>query len=170
MSCVDGALKYMRDKRLGYARIEIHSDKPVLPYTVSALTHNGKEVEMVNGFLRQDETRSVSRNLEDVTLQLFLRDTEGRVRYHFHFDCEPEHFREVTYEEIREIYGQHIQQKETDSITNREIRFFAWKRCEDWGYVIVPVCRKEEKLYLGGEQFYPFEHEGWVKNFFDGMK
>lgn len=170
MSCVDGALKFLRDKRLGYAEIELHSDKPVLPYTVSALTHNGREVELINGFLREDETRSVSRNLEDVTLQLFLKDTEGAVRYHFHFDCEPESFREVTYEDIRNIYGNSILQKETDSIVNREIRFFAWKRCREWGYVIVPVYRKEERLYLGMEQFYPFEHEGWVKNFFDGMK
>ncbi len=170
MSCVDGALKFMRDKRLGYTEIELHSDKPILPYTVSAFTHNGEEVELVNGFWREDDTRSVSRNLEDVTLQLFLKDTEGSVRYHFHFNCQPESFKEVTYEDIQKIYGQHIQQKETDSIINQEIRFFAWKRCEDWGYVIVPVYRKEEKLYLGAEQFYPFEHEGWIRNFFDGEK
>lgn len=170
MSCVDGALKYMRDKRLGYAEVELHSDKPILPYTVSAYTHNGREVELINGFLREDETRYVSRNLEDVTLQLFLKDTEGRVRYHFHFDCQPERFQEATYENIMEIYGQHIAQKDTDSIINREIRFFAWKRCENWGYVIVPVYRKAERLYLGQEQFYPFEHEGWIKNFFDGRK
>ena len=170
MSCVDGALKYMRDKRLGYAEVELHSDKPILPYTVSAYTHNGKEVELINGFLMEDETRYVSRNLEDVTLQLFLKDTEGRVRYHFYFDCQPECFQEATYENIMEIYGQHIAQKDTDSIINREIRFFAWKRCENWGYVIVPVYRKAERLYLGQEQFYPFEHEGWIKNFFDGRK
>lgn len=170
MSCVDGALKFMRDKRLGYTQVELRSDKPILPYTVSAHTHNGREVELVNGFLRENETRSVSRNLEDVTLQLFLKDTEGRVRYQFHFDCQPKAFKEVTYEDIQEIYGQHILQKETDSIINQEIRFFAWKRCEDWGYVIVPVYRKEEKLYLGEEQFYPFENEGWIRNFFDGRK
>ncbi len=170
MSCVDGALKFMRDKRLGYAEIELHSDKPVLPYTVSAFTHNGEEVELVNGFLRKEETRYVSRNLEDVMLQLYLKDTEGKVRYHFHFDCEPERFEEVTYEEIQKVHGSNILQKETDSIVNQEIRFFAWKRCRDWGYVIVPVFRRAEKLYLGAEQFYPFEHEGWVMNYFDGMK
>ena len=92
------------------------------------------------------------------------------MRYHFHFDCEPEKFREVIYEDIRQVHGENIPQKETDRIVNREIRFFAWKRCRDWGYVIVPVCRKEERLYMGEEQFYPFEHEGWVRNYFDGMK
>ncbi len=170
MSCVDGALKFMRDKRLGYAQVELYSDKPALPYTVSALTHTGREVELVNGFLRGDGTGYVSRNLEDVTLQLFLKDTEGRVRYRFHFDCAPERFEEVTYEEIRQVHGSHILQKETDSIVNREIRFFVWKRCREWGYVIVPVCRRDERLYMGAEQFYPFEHEGWVKDYFDGMK
>lgn len=170
MSCVDGALKFMKDKKLGYAEIELHSDKPVLPYTVSAHTHNGGEVELINGFLREDTTGYVSRNLDDVTLQLFLKDTDGRVRYHFHFDCQPEQFREVTYEDIRDVHGSNILQKETDSIVNHEIKFFAWKRCRDWGYVIVPVYRKDEKLYLGAEQFYPFEHEGWVRNYFDGMK
>ena len=120
--------------------------------------------------MREEETGYVSRNLEDVTLQLFLKDTEGRVRYRFHFDCAPERFKEVTYEEIQKVHGGHILQKETDSIVNREIRFFVWKRCRDWGYVIVPVCRKEERLYMGDEQFYPFEHEGWVKDYFDGMK
>lgn len=168
MSCVDGALKFMRDKRLGYAQVELSSDKPVLPYTVGAYTHNGKEVELVNGCLREEETRYVSRNLEDVTLYLHLKDTEGRVRYRFCFDCEPGFFEEVTYEEIRQRHGKNILQKETDSIMNQEIRFFAWKRCMDWGYVIVPVCRRAEKLYMGEEKFYPFEHEGWVKNFFDG--
>lgn len=170
MSCVDGALKFLRDRRLGYAQVELHSDEPALPYTVSALTHNGREVELVNGFLREEETRYVSRNLEDVTLQLFLKDTEGKVRYRFHFDCAPERFEEVTYEKIRQVHGSRILQKETDSIVNQEIRFFVWKRCRDWGYVIVPVCRKDERLYMGAEQFYPFEHEGWVKDYFDGMK
>lgn len=170
MSCVDGALKYIRDKRLGYAQVELYSDKPLLPYTVSAYTHNGQEVELVNGFLRGEETRYVSRNLEDLTLYLYLKDTEGQERYRFCFDCEPERFREVTYEDIQKVHGSHIAQKETDSIVDHEIRFFAWKRCRDWGYVIVPVYRKYERLYLGDGQFYPFEHEGWIRNFYDGLK
>ena len=55
--CVDGALKYIRDKRLGYAQAQLYTDTPRLPYTVSALTHNGKEVELVNGFQRREVTR-----------------------------------------------------------------------------------------------------------------
>lgn len=170
MGCVDGALKYIRDKRLGYAQVELYSDEPLLPYTVSAHTHNGREVELVNGFLRGEETRYVSRNLEDLTLYLYLKDTGGRERYRFCLDCDPKRFREVTYEGIREAHGTHIAQKETDSIADGEIRFFAWKRCADWGFVVVPVYRKYGRLYLGDGQFYPFEHESWTQNLYDGTK
>lgn len=90
---MDGALKYIRDKRLGYAQAQLYTDTPRLPYTVSALTHNGKEVELVNGFQRREVTRYVSRNLEDLTLYLYLRDTEGRERYRFCLDCALEQFR-----------------------------------------------------------------------------
>jgi hypothetical protein len=37
------------------------------------------------------------------------------------------------------LYENHILQKDTDSIVNQEMRFFAWKRCRDWGYVIAPI-------------------------------
>ena len=168
--CVDGALKYIRDKRLGYAQAQLYTDTPRLPYTVSALTHNGKEVELVNGFQRREVTRYVSRNLEDLTLYLYLRDTEGRERYRFCLDCALEQFREVTYEQIQEAYSTRIPQKDTDSIVDNELRFFAWKRSQEWGYVIVPVYRKEERLYMGDMQFFPFEHEGWTMNLYDGMK
>ncbi|MDE7183734.1 MAG: molecular chaperone, partial [Lachnospiraceae bacterium] len=168
--CVDGALKYIRDKRLGYAQVELYTDTPLLPYTVSAFTHNGKEVELVNGFKRREETRYVSRNLEDLTLYLYLRDIEGRERYRFCLDCGLEQFREVTYEDIQNTYNTRIPQKDTDSIVDNEMRFFAWKCSLEWGYVIVPVYRRQERLYMGNSQFFPFEHEGWTINYYDGMK
>lgn len=75
----------------------------------------------------------MSRNLGDLTLYLYLKDAEGRERYRFCLDCDPGRFREVTYEAVQKVHGTHIAQKETDSIADGEIRFFAWKRCADWG-------------------------------------
>ena len=112
----------------------------------------------------------MSRNLEDLTLYLYLRDTEGRERYRFCLDCGLEQFREVTYEDIQNTYNTRIPQKDTDSIVDNELRFFAWKRSQEWGYVIVPVYRRLECLYMGDGQFFPFEHEGWMMNYYDGMK
>ena len=113
----------------------------------------------------------MSRNLGDLTLYLYLKDAEGRERYRFCLDCDPGRFREVTYEAVQKVHGTHIAQKETDSIADGEIRFFAWKRCADWGGgVVVPVYRKHGRLYLGDGQFYPFEHESWTQNLYDGTK
>ena len=40
----------------------------------------------------------------------------------------------------------------------------------EWAFRVVPIYRKDEKLYLGKEEEFYFENEGWVQNFFDGMK
>ena len=51
----------------------------------------------------------------------------------------------------------------TDSIVDNELRFFAWKRSQEWGYVIVPVYRKEERLYMGDMQFFPFDQKDIIR-------
>ncbi len=80
-------------------------------------------------------------------------------RYRFCLDCGLEQFREVTYEDIQNTYNTRIPQKDTDSIVDNELRFFAWKCSHEWGYVLVPVYRRLECLYMGDGQFFPFEHE-----------
>lgn len=37
-------------------------------------------------------------------------------------------------------------------------------------FYMVPVLRKEERLMLGPDQFFLFETEDWLTNFFDGTK
>ncbi len=51
-----------------------------------------------------------------------------------------------------------------------EVKFFVWARPMDWCFVAVPVYRKEKMLYLGKEETFAFEDEGWVQNFFDGTR
>ncbi|MDY4095688.1 MAG: hypothetical protein SOY47_03045 [Lachnospiraceae bacterium] len=41
---------------------------------------------------------------------------------------------------------------------------------ERWGFIVVPILRDEEQLMLGPEQFFHFETENWLTNFFDGSK
>ena len=79
-------------------------------------------------------------------------------------------FEEKTYEEIQKKYGEHILQANTDDIIEQEIRFFVWARPMDWVFSVVPVYRKDGKLYLGKEEEFYFENDGWVQNFFDGLK
>ena len=79
-------------------------------------------------------------------------------------------FEEKTYEEIQKKYGEHILQANTDDIIEQEVRFFVWARPMDWVFSVVPVYRKDGKLYLGKEEEFYFENDGWVQNFFDGLK
>ena len=39
---------------------------------------------------------------------------------------------------------------------NGEVKFFIWAEAKDWGFVIVPVYREDENLYIGKEEFFNY--------------
>ncbi len=170
MTCVDGALQYLRDKRYGYADISVRSELPALPYVITAYTHSGEEITLIHCLRRGGACGMVSRNMEDLVLKLYLKDQDGRERYQYTCHSSPADFREAEYEEIARWYGEHIRQADTDDIVNREVKFFVWAKPEDWSFCVVPVYRMDGALFLGKEEEYGFENEGWVQNYFDGMK
>lgn len=170
MTCVDGALKYLKDKKYGFADITIHTAEPALPYRITAFTHSGEEVVLIHRLKRNSPSGMISRNMEDLTLKLYLKDMEGRERYQFTCYSSLADFKEKEYEEIQEQYGEHILQADTDDIIEQEVKFFVWARTMDWAFSVVPVYRKDGKLYLGKEEEFYFENDGWVQNFFDGLK
>ena len=169
MSCLDGALKYLRDKKFGYADIKIKNRRPHLPYVLTAFTHSGEEISLI------DESQSkhrgvISRNVEDLALKLFLKDSEKNLRQEILFECMLDDFEPRKQSAIEKVFGDNIPQDETDTIVNGEIKFFVRAEEQDWGFVIVPVFREDEILYVGKEKFFNFENDTWVKNFFDGLK
>lgn len=170
MTCVDGALKYLRDKKYGFADISIQTEEPALPYRITAYTHSGEEVVLIHRLKRNSPSGMISRNMEDLTLKLYLKDLDGKERYQYTCYSSLNDFKEKEYREIQETYGNHIRQADTDDIVEQEVKFFIWARPMDWAFSVVPVYRKDKKLYLGNEQEYYFENDGWVQNFFDGMK
>ena len=170
MTCVDGALKYLKDKKYGFADITIHTAEPALPYRITAFTHSEEEVVLIHRLKRNSPSGMISRNMEDLTLKLYLKDMEGRERYQFTCYSSLADFKEKEYEEIQEQYGEHILQADTDDIIEQEVKFFVWARTMDWAFSVVPVYRKDGKLYLGKEEEFYFENDGWVQNFFDGLK
>lgn len=169
MSCIDGALKYLRDKKFGYADIKIKNLRPHLPYILTGFTHNGEEVTLIDDG-KEIENGVLSRNIEDLTLTVYLKDNEKNLRQEIIYDCFLEEFEKKRQEEIEKIYGENIPQDETDTIVNGEVKFFIWAEAKDWGFVIVPVYREDENLYIGKEEFFNFENDTWIKNFFDGLK
>lgn len=170
MTCIDGALKYLKDRKYGFADVTITSSIPALPYIITAYTHSGREVTLIHGLKRSDVAGNISRNMDDLTLKLYLRDMDQRERYSFTYNCSLSEFKQVSDEEVREIYGGKIPQKDTDDIVDREVKFFVWARPQDWGYLVVPMYRSKESLMMGREQFFSFENDSWVQNFFDGTK
>ena len=170
MTCVDGALKYLRDKRYGMVDIRVSVTDAVIPYQVTAFTHDGREVILLNGTQDWKQAGCISRNLEELTLQMYLRDGDGEERYRFQYLCQPEKFTVQTNEEIRRAYGEFILQKDTDTIVNGEVKFFVWAVQEEWGYQVVPIYRKQDELYLGKPELYCFENDSWINSFYDGTK
>ena len=101
---------------------------------------------------------------------MHLKDMEDEERYRFQYQCLPDEFIPQTNEEIQKIYGHFIRQEETDTIVNGEVKFFTWASREEWGYQVVPICRRADELYLGKPAFYCFENDNWLNSLYDGTK
>lgn len=170
LMCLDGAVKYIRDKRFGYADINITNEQPAFPYLVTAVTHTGEERVLIRSLNRTHTRGFISRTMTDLTLHLYLKDLNGQERCKYSCFFNPEEFRPAEAEEIGELYEGRILQDDIDAIVDREIRSFVLADEERWGFRVVPVLRKDEKLMLGPEEFFLFETENWLTNFFDGTK
>lgn len=169
-ACMEGALKYLRDKKHGLADIRLSVKTAVLPYRITAYTHTGTELVLVDGFGDWDSSGTIARNMEDLTLHLYLKNRNGEELYRFCHACRQADFVKTTYRKIHAAYGDHILQKETDAIENGEVKFFVWAKQDEWSFCVVPVCCREDELYLGKGECYPFENAGWVSSYFDGRK
>jgi hypothetical protein len=99
-----------------------------------------------------------------------LKDREKNLRQEIIYHCSLEEFEPQKQEDIEKLYGKDIPQDETDNIVNGEVKFFVRVEPQDWGFVIVPIYRDDENLFVGYEKFFSFENDIWVKNFFDGLK
>ena len=103
-------------------------------------------------------------------LRLHLSTAENQDKFTYTVFCDPDVFSKTTQEELSERFGGQIQQAETDTIQNGEIKYFVWADQGQWGFSVVPVSRVDEQLSVGEQQRYSFEDEGWMVNYFDGMR
>ncbi|WP_033164804.1 hypothetical protein [Clostridium sp. KNHs205] len=170
LMCLDGAVKYIKDKRFGYADVRITNEPPAFPYVVTAITHTKEEKILIQSLDRKNIRGYISRNMADLTLQLYLKDTNGSLLYKYNCSFSKADFKPVEAEQIVEQYRGGIIQDDVDSIVDRELRCFILADEERWGFVVVPILRNDERLMLGPDQFYLFEIESWLMNFFDGTK
>ncbi len=170
LMCLDGAIKYIKDRKFGYADVHIVNEHAAFPYIITAATHTGEEKVLIQSLDRKNIRGFISRNMADLTLQLYLKDTDGNVRYKYNYSVSFEDFAAVEAEDILDRYHGEILQGDLDTIVNRELKFFVLGDEERWGFMVVPALRKDEQLMLGPDHFFLFETDSWMTNFFDGTK
>lgn len=170
MCCLEGALAYFMNCKLGYMRVNEKYRVGGLPYEIMAFTHENKEKILIKSLDSEDHIGHISRFHIGNQLDLYLNDGQGRRLKTYYFGYDTSKFEETTQEEINALYGGTVIQEETDIILEGEMKFFVWISRESWGFVVLPVLRDQEHLYKGQETFFDFEDDTWELNYFDGRK
>lgn len=170
MCCLEGALSYFFNCKMGYMDVRQKEHVGALPYAVMAYTHEGKEKTLVNSIDRDDHIGYISRFMVGKQLDIHLLDTTGKPLKIYYYQCSTEEFMSTTQEAIDEAYADTVIQEQTDIILEGEMKFFVWVDRQRWGFVVLPVRRENELLYKGKETFFDFEDDTWEENFFDGRK
>ena len=168
--CLNGAIKYLKDKKFGFADIRISSGKSSFPYIISAFNHEGVEKQLINGLERHKTCGYISRNMAEVTLKLLLKDPQGNLRYTYSLHVAPKEFTKIDADTIIANYDGKIIQDDIDDIIEKEMKFFVISQESSWGFLVIPIYRLDGGLYSIKERFFSFETEGWLKNFFDGTR
>jgi len=168
LTCLEGVVRYLRDKAMGLAKVEIKYGAPAWPYILTAYTHDQEKVTLIHSLDRKRIAGMISRHFASTEVEFTLSDARGQERYIYHIACNPDDFIQVTYEEIEKLYQEHIPQAEVDVIENGEVRYFVWADPAKWGFALVAIMRKNEELSISPMQSFAFENEGWMVNYFDG--
>lgn len=168
LACVDGLMRYLYDKRTGYAGFDIREEEALIPYKIKALSYSGRQEVLIDGFESNKMTGSLLRSLEDILLRMYLYDASESVRFEYLFHFKKDEARETDRMELAGRYSGYIKQEDTDDIQNGELKIFAFVDYKKWGFQIVPVYRLKDTLYAGEGQEYKFETDEWICDFFDG--
>lgn len=170
MCCLEGAISYFKNLKLGYMKINQKYRVNALPYEVTAYTHENREKILIHSLRKEQDIGCISRFKIGEQLDLYLRDETGNRLRAYHFGYDVTSFIHVTQENFNEQYAGTVIQEETDIIVEGEIKFFVWPARDQWGFVVLPVLRENELLKRGEETFFAFEDDTWEENFFDGRK
>ncbi|WP_064202730.1 hypothetical protein [Brevibacillus brevis] len=171
LSCLRGALRYQSAKKAGFIEAQITNHAPIVPYSVTAFTHNKQERVLIHSQEKLSLVHgSISRPYGVGEVEFYLKENDGQLRQRYLYMDEPAQYKTVLYEDIASKYGTHIPQDETDSIQNGESKYFVFASGSEWGFHVVPVARLNEQLALGKKVFFAFESDLSELDFFDGMK
>lgn len=170
MCCLEGALAYFMNCKLGYMKVNQGYQVGTLPYEIMALTHENQEKILIKSLDKEDHIGYISRFMIGKQLDLYLNNVQGKRLKTYYFQYDTSEFEKTTQEEIEREYQNAVIQEETDIIQEGEMKFFVWVSRKRWGFLVLPILREEDLLYKGKETFFDFEDDTWELNFFDGRK
>ncbi|HEY2492970.1 MAG TPA: molecular chaperone [Paenibacillus sp.] len=171
LSCLRGAIRYLNARKFGSIEVSITNYSAVIPYTVSAHTHNKQEKELISSLERSNRVLgSISRPFDTAEIEFFLHGSDGGLRQSYLYVNKVEDYRPVTHEEIHLAYDGKIPQDDTDSIVNGETKWFVFADDNHWGFHVLPIARRKDGLHLGRKQIFAFESDRSELDFFDGLK
>lgn len=170
MCCLEGALSYFYNCKLGYMNVSQSYDVGTLPYEIMVYTHEKKAITLVHSMDREDHIGFISRFMVGKQLDIHLLDSSGEHLKTCYYECDIKKFERTTQEEIDRKYTGTVIQEETDIILEGEMKFFVWVSRKSWGFFVLPVLRENGGLYKGKETFFDFEDDTWEENFFNGRK
>lgn len=171
LACLRGAIRYLNAKKVGMIETNVTNHAPVVPYEVSAFTHNRQEKLLISSLERLNQIHgSISRPWGVADVEFYLRGSESNTAYRYIYVNDAKSYTPVLFEAIAKQYQGKIPQNETDSIVNGEVKFFVFAGEDHWGFYVVPVARRDEQLYVGHKELFSFETDLSELDFFDGLK
>lgn len=171
LACLRGALSFINAKTVGQIEATIHNDIAVLPYTVSALTYNKEEKILLYSLEKANQSKGfISRPLAIQDVIFYLKSHDGVLRREYTCPNDFNAYKPTTPEAVMATYPGKIVQEDTDTIRDGEARFFLIAQDDCWGFDVVPIARKDGRLYMADKQYYAFEDDLSEVDFFDGLK
>ncbi|GLC81732.1 hypothetical protein [Lacrimispora brassicae] len=170
MCCLEGALSYFFNHKVGYMNVSSSHNVGALPYEIMVYTHENKPQTLIRSTDKEGHIGCISRFMIGRQLDIHLLDRSGEHLKTCHYESGFHEFEQTTQEEIDQQYSGTVIQDETDAILEGEMKFFIWVDRRQWGFVVLPIRRENELLYRGKQLFFDFEDDTWENNFFDGRK
>ena len=171
LSCLRGAIRYLHARKFGSIEVSIMNYSSVIPYAVSAHTHNHQEKELISSLERSNRVLgSISRPFDTAEIEFFLHGSDGGLRHSYLYVNKIADYRPITHQEINLAYVDKIPQDDTDSIVNGETKWFVFADDNHWGFHVLPIARQKDGLHLGRKQIFAFESDLSELDFFDGLK
>ncbi len=171
LSCLRGVLRYINAKKMGDIEVSIKNNIPIVPYSVSAFTYNSREVTLLESQEKISKIRgNISKPITTEEIKFYLKSNEGELQKEYRYYNREKDYKKTSVDDIVLKYSEKIMQEDTDTIRNGEIKFFLFASENSWGFQVLPICRKEEQLYIGKKQYFAFDDELTELDFFDGYQ